>query len=57
MSQYNMFCDEFVKTDEYNFAKIQDLVKVNTKLDSDCVFDFYMKDVNFYAWYCNFSCY
>ena len=52
-----MFCDEFVKTDEYNFAKIQDLVKVNTKLDSDCVFDFYMKDVNFYAWYCNFSCY
>lgn len=33
MSQYNMFCDEFVKTDEYNFSKLQDLVKVITKLN------------------------
>ena len=52
-----MFCDDFVKTDEYNFSKLQDLLKVSTKLDSDCVFDFHMKDVDFYAWYCNFSCY
>lgn len=43
MSEYNMFCDEFVKTDEYNFSKLQDLVKVSTKLDSDCVFDFHIK--------------
>ena len=28
-----MFCDDFVKTDEYNFSKLQDLVKVITKLN------------------------
>lgn len=43
MSEYNMFCDEFVKTDEYNFSKLQDLVKFSTKLDSDGAFDFHMK--------------
>ena len=43
MSECNMFCDEFVKTDEYNFSKLQDLVKLSTKLDSDDAFDFHMK--------------
>ena len=38
-----MFCDEFVKSDEYNFSKLQDLVMDTTKLDSDDAFDFHMK--------------
>ena len=43
MSECNMFCDEFVKSDEYNFSKLQDLVMDTTKLDSDDAFDFHMK--------------
>lgn len=43
MSEYNMFCEEFIKSDKDNFNKLQNLVKISTKLDSSDALDFHTK--------------